>query len=79
MAPVLDALVAFREQVREAATGSIANISSLLAACDVLRDETLVRCGVRLEDRSAQNLSALWSLHPPAELIAEVRWLLDFV
>lgn len=46
----LDTLSAFRDEVRSMAR-SKAEAGVVLAACDRLRDETLVDLGVRLEDR----------------------------
>jgi len=67
--PVLDALLEFREQVRASISGSSADVAALRAASDHLRDEALVRCGVRVADRPGQ--AALWSLQDARELVAE--------
>ena len=42
-----------------------------MAACDNLRDETLVDLGIRLEDRS--NAKAVWKPDDPAVLRQEVE------
>lgn len=47
--PYLEALGAFRAQVREAARAAAAQ--PVLALCDALRDTVLPELGVRLEDR----------------------------
>jgi len=42
-----------------------------MAACDNLRDETLVDLGIRLEDRA--NAKAVWKPDDPAVLRQEVQ------
>jgi len=68
-AAVLDALAAFRDEVR-ALSKAKAEPRALLAACDALRDATLVELGVRLEDRP--DGKAVWKLDDPAALRAEI-------
>jgi len=48
LAPVLDALTAFREKVRVASKSG--NGNDIMRVCDSLRDDTLPLLGVRLED-----------------------------
>lgn len=62
--PVVSALVAFRDEVRKEAKG----VTSLMGACDELRDNALVELGVRVEDRAD---GARWTLDEPAVLRAE--------
>jgi cysteinyl-tRNA synthetase len=50
VAGYLDAFAAFRDEVRSLAKAK-APAGELLAACDRIRDDTLVDLGVRLEDR----------------------------
>jgi cysteinyl-tRNA synthetase len=64
VAPVVSAMVAFRDEVRAAAKGTPA----LMKACDELRDEKLVELGVRVEDRAD---GARWTLDDPATLRQE--------
>jgi cysteinyl-tRNA synthetase len=67
--PMLDALVSFRDEVRAQAKAAKPPLTSLLDACDSLRDSTLVDLGVRVEDRAE---GALWKLDDPATLRKEV-------
>uniref|UniRef100_A0A7S2RQQ1 cysteine--tRNA ligase n=1 Tax=Mucochytrium quahogii TaxID=96639 RepID=A0A7S2RQQ1_9STRA len=70
--PYVDALVSFREQVRNAALKSGNKkdpaIQAILQACDSVRDTALVHAGVRLEDRPD---GSKWNLEDPAVLIQE--------
>jgi len=68
VAGYLDAFAAFRDEVRSLAK-SKAPAGELLAACDRIRDDTLVDLGVRLEDRP--DGKAIWKLDDPAVLAAE--------
>ncbi|KXZ56656.1 hypothetical protein GPECTOR_1g591 [Gonium pectorale] len=65
----LDALVAFSDQVR-AMAGAAAEAREVLAACDRVRDSTLVDLGVRLEDRPEGK--AVWKLDDPAAMREEI-------
>ena len=67
MAPVLDALVKFRDEIRALAKSG-ADKGALMAACDRLRDDGLPELGVKLDDREG---GALWKLSTPEELHRE--------
>ena len=68
MAPALDALVKFRDEIRALAkTG--ADKTAIMRACDALRDEGLPAIGVKLDDRDG---GALWKLSSPEELRKEL-------
>ena len=68
MAPALDALVRFRDEIRALAkTG--ADKALIMRACDALRDEGLPAIGVKLDDRDG---GALWKLSSPEELRKEL-------
>ena len=71
LAPVLDALTAFRDSIRTLARGG-APASQLLAACDALRDVTLPPLGVRVDDKAAAGASR-WKLVSPEELRVEAE------
>lgn len=64
----VDAIAAFRDDVRDLCRAG-AEKGELMAACDRLRDETLVDLGIRLEDRT--NAKAIWKPDDPAVLRAE--------
>lgn len=66
---LLDALAAFRDEIRSMAKSG-ATSGALLEACDRLRDGPLVELGVQLEDRS--DGPAVWKRADPGELQAEV-------
>eukprot|EP01012_Entosiphon_sulcatum_P006014 TRINITY_DN12801_c0_g1_i1.p2 TRINITY_DN12801_c0_g1~~TRINITY_DN12801_c0_g1_i1.p2 ORF type:complete len:756 (-),score=189.59 TRINITY_DN12801_c0_g1_i1:168-2435(-) len=66
--PYLDALVDFREAVRD--VGRRGN-PELVAQCDKLRDDVLPELGVRLEDPAVGK--AVWKLDDPATLKREVE------
>ena len=83
LAPYLDALVAFRAEVRalalKATSGpagpgdaATAALRQLLVACDTLRDDQLPSLGVQLDDRAGAG-DALWKLRTPAELRADAE------
>lgn len=57
-----------RDQIRSLARGK-AEPKDILAACDVVRDETCVDLGVRLEDKPTG--PAIWKLDEPSVLRAE--------
>ncbi|GLI68942.1 hypothetical protein VaNZ11_013467 [Volvox africanus] len=65
----LDALAAFRGEVCAMAVAA-AEPREVLAACDRLRDQTLVELGVRLEDRPEGK--AVWKLDDPAAMREEI-------
>eukprot|EP00195_Chlamydomonas_chlamydogama_P001473 CAMPEP_0202920984 /NCGR_PEP_ID=MMETSP1392-20130828/77139_1 /ASSEMBLY_ACC=CAM_ASM_000868 /TAXON_ID=225041 /ORGANISM="Chlamydomonas chlamydogama, Strain SAG 11-48b" /LENGTH=790 /DNA_ID=CAMNT_0049614513 /DNA_START=176 /DNA_END=2548 /DNA_ORIENTATION=+ len=67
-ASYLDAFSAFRDEVRSLARAK-AEPKEILAACDRVRDTTLVDLGVRLEDKP--DGKAVWKLDDPAVLKAE--------
>jgi len=70
--PYMNAFVEFREKVRAAALASSNKsdpaIQAVLEACDAVRDNTLVECGVRLEDRPD---GSKWNLEDPEVLRRE--------
>lgn len=68
LAPVLDALVAFRSAIRDKARNS--DVSAILQLCDHFRDEALPPLGIRLEDKSD---GSVWKLGNPADLVLEVQ------
>lgn len=68
MAPVLDLVTKFRDQIRALARGG-ASAKDLMAACDELRDVGLPELGVKLDDREE---GALWKLYSPEELKKEM-------
>jgi len=59
MAPALDVVSAFRDEIRALAKSG-ASSGAILAACDRLRDEGLPAIGVKLDDRAEGG--ALWKL-----------------
>jgi len=63
LAPILDALAAFRDDVRRAD-----DLKAVLAKCDALRDDVLPDLGVRLEDKGS---GSVWKLDDPDALRAE--------
>ena len=68
LAPVLDALLSFRSDVRDKARNK--DLSAILKLCDHFRDEALPPLGVRLEDKSE---GSVWKLANPAELVLEME------
>mmetsp|Transcript_36021 Transcript_36021/g.52797 ORF Transcript_36021/g.52797 Transcript_36021/m.52797 type:complete len:831 (-) Transcript_36021:1423-3915(-) len=74
LAPYLDVLVDFREEIRQLAFAHKGNelAQILLAKCDDLRDDKLVDAGVALEDRPGDQ-KALWKLSSPDVLRKEVQ------
>jgi len=68
MAPVLDLITKFRDQVRALARGG-ADARALMEACDTLRDVGLPELGVKLDDREG---GALWKLYGVEELKKEM-------
>ena len=69
MAPALDALVKFRDEIRALAKGAAVDKGALMRACDALRDEGLPAIGVKLDDRDG---GALWKISSPEELQKEL-------
>eukprot|EP00192_Tetraselmis_astigmatica_P007572 CAMPEP_0117672910 /NCGR_PEP_ID=MMETSP0804-20121206/14178_1 /TAXON_ID=1074897 /ORGANISM="Tetraselmis astigmatica, Strain CCMP880" /LENGTH=765 /DNA_ID=CAMNT_0005481587 /DNA_START=120 /DNA_END=2418 /DNA_ORIENTATION=- len=69
-APFVDALSNFRDEVREIVRAG-ADKGKLMAACDSLRDDTLVDLGIRLEDRAGAK--AIWKPDDPAVLRQELQ------
>ena len=69
MAPALDALAKFRDEIRALAKAETPDRGALLRACDALRDEGLPAIGVKLDDRDG---GALWKLSSPEELRKEL-------
>ena len=69
MAPALDALVKFRDEIRALAKGAAVDKGALMRACDALRDEGLPAIGVKLDDRDG---GALWKMSSPEELQKEL-------
>jgi cysteinyl-tRNA synthetase len=68
VAPIMDAFAEFREIVRNEAKA--AKVSSLLKACDEVRDVSLVNAGIRLEDRPGQ--TAAWRMEDAEALKKEM-------
>jgi cysteinyl-tRNA synthetase len=50
VAPLIDAIRDFRDEIRTHARG--AKLTGILEKCDAFRDEAMVNVGVRLEDRA---------------------------
>jgi cysteinyl-tRNA synthetase len=69
LAPHLNAMVAFRDQIRALAREQ--KLPGFLELCDSVRDDVLVDLGVRLEDRP--DGPSLWKLDDPATLRREVQ------
>jgi len=73
--PYIDAMVSFRDNIRnaalEAAKGGDAKaaIQSILKICDGLRDDVLPKLGVRLEDRPT---GTMWNLEDPEVMMREM-------
>ena len=65
LSPVLDAVVAFRDDVR--AAGKAGDAGAVLKACDAVRDESLAAAGVRVEDGGA-GAKSTWKLESPEEI-----------
>jgi len=63
VAPIVGALVDFRDEVRTAAKATSPPNRALLDLCDTIRDQKAVDLGVRIEDRA--DGKALWSLADP--------------
>jgi cysteinyl-tRNA synthetase len=68
--PVVDVLVAFRDEVRNRSRG-MAGAGPLLQACDRLRDEQLPVLGIRLED--SPDGPTKWKTQNPESLIREIQ------
>ncbi|KAL3152254.1 hypothetical protein ABBQ32_001333 [Trebouxia sp. C0010 RCD-2024] len=66
-AKYLDAFALFRDTVRSMAKGNKSS-GDILAACDRIRDETMLELGVRLEDRGDESV---WKLEDPDVLRQE--------
>ncbi|KAJ8599745.1 hypothetical protein CTAYLR_003427 [Chrysophaeum taylorii] len=66
LAPLLDAIATFRDDVRVA--GREGDLQKVLALCDALRDGVLPELGVRLEDRAS---GSVWKFDDPDVLRAE--------
>ena len=74
ISPYVETMIAFRSQIRNAAL-SFHNkndpiIETILSACDKLRDDALIRIGVRLSDISTDSK---WSLDDPQILYNEYK------
>ena len=74
-AKYIDAMVTFRESVRNAALAAAKGgdasdaVRGILEACDGLRDGVLPRLGVRLEDRPS---GTMWNLDDPETMMREI-------
>merc|ERR1711966_407738 len=74
--PIIEAMVSFRENVRNAALAAVKGgdtkhaIQSILQICDGFRDETLPTLGVRLEDRPS---GTMWNVEDPAAMQKEAQ------
>ena len=69
LAPTLDALTSFRDEIRRLAKGEELSPSAILGLCDQLRDVVLPTIGIKLDDKPDGN--ALWKLYAPGELEKE--------
>ena len=69
LAPALDLIVKFRDEMRLLAKSG-ADVNELMRACDRLRDEGLPAIGVKLDDRDG---GALWKMSDPEELKKEQK------
>jgi cysteinyl-tRNA synthetase len=69
-AKVVDALVAFRDDVRTAFRAK--SVDSLMGICDKLRDEALPPLGIRLEDKPG-NQPTQWKDDDPQVLMRELE------
>ncbi|GHP07970.1 hypothetical protein PPROV_000671200 [Pycnococcus provasolii] len=71
----IDAAVGFRDEVRSLCKGGADSAktlaSSLLDACDRFRDESMVKLGVRVEDRASGK--SMWKRENPEDLQREVE------
>ena len=71
----IEAAVSFRDDVRalckSGAESAKALSTSLLDTCDTFRDETMVRLGIRLEDRASGK--SMWKREDPTELQREIE------
>lgn len=76
IAPILDAFVEFRHQIRTATIAK--DFNTILQLADSLRDDILPDLGIRLEDKGASNggsgansISSIWKLEDPEVLKKE--------
>ena len=69
IAPFVDAFVDFREQVRNAAK-SKGSPGDFLKACDEVRDETMAKLGIRIEDSAEKSI---WKMDDPEVIRKEVE------
>jgi len=69
--PFADAIVKFRDAVRERAKET--KDHALLALCDRLRDTDLTTLGVRVEDPVGDAKASVWRLDDPATLLRELE------
>eukprot|EP00947_MAST-08B_sp_MAST-8B-sp1_P000015 g15.t1 len=70
-APILDAFVGFRDEVRNAALEQVAS-KDMLGLCDQVRDTSLIDLGVRLEDHG-RGQATTWKMEDPKVLKAELE------
>ncbi len=69
ISPYVDAFVDFREQVRTAAK-SKGGPGDFLKACDEVRDETMAKLGIRIEDSADKSI---WKMDDPEAIRKEVE------
>jgi len=69
-APILDAFVSFRDNVRAAAISKAAP-GDILGMCDEVRDTSLIDLGVRLEDQG-KGQTTTWKMEDPKVLKLEL-------
>jgi len=69
LVPILNALMNFRSDVRNAGRANPDDMNAILKYCDTFRDDTLVELGIRLEDKASGG--SVWKLCDPAELKRE--------
>jgi len=68
LAPTLDVLTQFRDEIRKLAKEN-ATSADILKMCDFVRDISLPQIGVKLDDKP--DGKALWKLYAPGELLKE--------
>ena len=69
ISPYVDAFVDFREQVRNAAK-SKGGPGDFLKACDEVRDETMAKLGIRIEDSADKSI---WKMDDPEAIRKEIK------
>jgi cysteinyl-tRNA synthetase len=70
VAPFVDAFVDFRENVRKAAKNKASGPGDFLQHCDDVRDNTLAKLGIRVEDSTE---TSVWKMDDPETIRKEVE------